>query len=216
MSQALNIDATLRENTGTGAARALRRSGSVPAIIYGAADPPLAVVFNARALWHVSRQSHFLTSMIVVNVGGKSIQALVRDVQRHVVTGKPLHLDLLRVTPTMELVVETPVIFINSDSCPGIKTGGVLNVIRRTLEVRCQVALIPDQIVIDLANVQSGQSIHISSVTLPDGVVPTITDRDFTVASITAPSGMTSEEETEADAAEEETSEEETEEQESS
>ncbi|MEM7047750.1 MAG: 50S ribosomal protein L25/general stress protein Ctc [Pseudomonadota bacterium] len=204
IQQAIELHAQPRDRTGTGATRALRREGRLPAIIYGGKGQATPITLTAHAVTMASRSRSFMTSMVAIKMGNETIQVLVRDLQRDVVTGTPIHADLLRVTAATELVVEVPVVFLNADICPGIKVGGVLNVVRRDLEVRCQVSRIPEQIEIDLAEVIAGQSIHISAVSLPEGVAPTITDRDFTIATIAAPSGI-SEDTADEDAEQEDT-----------
>ena len=189
MSDTIELSATLRDRVGKGSARASRREGQVPAVIYGDKKPPLSISVESKILERLFNQSGFFTHIFEIDVDGKKHRALARDAQLHPVKDTVMHVDFLRVSARTQVTVEIPVVFLNEDTCPGIKTGGVLNIVRRAIEVTCPANAIPESIELDLGAVQAGESVHISAVTLPDGVVPTITDRDFTVCSIAAPSG---------------------------
>lgn len=189
MSDTIELSAALRDRVGKGSARASRREGQVPAVIYGDKKPPLSISVESKILERLFNQSGFFTHIFEIDVDGKKHRALARDAQLHPVKDTVMHVDFLRVSARTQVTVEIPVVFLNEDTCPGIKTGGVLNIVRRAIEVTCPANAIPESIELDLGAVQAGESVHISAVTLPDGVVPTITDRDFTVCSIAAPSG---------------------------
>ena len=189
MSDTIELSAALRDRVGKGSARASRREGQVPAVIYGDKKPPLSISVESKILERLFNQSGFFTHIFEIDVDGKKHRALARDAQLHPVKDTVMHVDFLRVSAHTQVTVEIPVVFLNEDTCPGIKTGGVLNIVRRAIEVTCPANAIPESIELDLGAVQAGESVHISAVTLPDGVVPTITDRDFTVCSIAAPSG---------------------------
>ena len=189
MSDTIELSAALRDRVGKGSARASRREGQVPAVIYGDKKPPLSISVESKVLERLFNQSGFFTHIFEIDVDGKKHRTLARDAQLHPVKDTVMHVDFLRVSARTQVTVEIPVVFLNEDTCPGIKTGGVLNIVRRTVEVTCPANAIPESIELDLGAVQAGESVHISAVTLPDGVVPTITDRDFTVCSIAAPSG---------------------------
>ncbi len=200
MGAPLELSATTREPSGTGGARAVRGNGKVPGIVYGGSEPPLPV---ALPFVEVSRRilgGGFLTSVITLDVEGKAIRVIPRDYQLDPLRDMPLHVDFLRITAASILTVEIPVHFINEEESPGLKRGGVLNVVRHAIEVTCPAEEIPNQIVCDLAGLDINDSVHISAVSLPDRVEPTIRDRDFTIATIAAPAGL-KEELAEAEAA---------------
>ena len=185
------LNATARDRGGKGAARQARRDGLVPGVIYGGKQPAQMVSFNAREFGlFFNRTPDLASTVIEVKLDGESIRVLARDVQLHPVTDVPLHVDLLRLTGDHEIRVEVAVHFVNEATCPGIKKGGVLNVVRHEVELICAPDAIPQSITVDLANAQIGDSIHISAVELPKGTRPAITDRDFTIATIAAPAGL--------------------------
>jgi large subunit ribosomal protein L25 len=184
---------TVRETVGKGSARATRREGRVPAVIYGDGKVPLAISIERKQLVRDMSTGNFLTTIYDVKVGTESNRVLPRDVQLHPVTDIPEHVDFLRIGAETTVAVEVTVEFINEDDCPGLRAGGVLNVVRYAVEVLCRPDLIPNSIVVDLAGTQLGDSLHISAVSLPDGVTPTITDRDFTIATIAAPTAVVDE-----------------------
>ena len=192
MSDQLTLSAEAREGVGKGASRFLRREGRVPAVIYGNKEAPTGIHIEEKALMKALMTGHFMNSVIMVDVGGATIRTVSKDVQFHVVSGRPLHADFLRISEHSEIHVNVPVKFIDETLSPGIKRGAVLNIVRHDLELICDAALIPDEIQISLKGLDVGDSIHISSVTLPVGAKSAITDRDFTIATIVAPSGMKS------------------------
>jgi large subunit ribosomal protein L25 len=181
------MPATAREKVGKGSARATRREGRGPAVIYGDGKPPLSITVERKQLVRNLDTGSFFTSIYDVQVDGDGNRVLPRDVQFHPVTDIPLHVDFLRIGANTMVDVEVPVEFINEDSSPGLRAGGVLNVVRHAVEVTCRPDVIPNSIVVDLAGSEMGDSLHISAVQLPEGVTPTIADRDFTIATIAAP-----------------------------
>ncbi len=218
MSDALHLPAETRERAGKGASRALRREGRVPAVIYGGKEEPTLIHVEAKELVRQLGTGHFMNSIVMIDVGGKSVRTLPKDVAFHPVNDQPLHVDFFRLSKDSKIEVNIPVVFINEESSPGLKKGGVLNVVRHELELVCESDKIPDEIQIDVTGLEVGDSIHISTVVLPTGSVSAITDRDFTIATIVAPSALKSQdggaegEEDEVETAEEEVGEEETEE----
>ena len=194
MSDQLTLSAEARERAGKGASRALRREGRVPAVIYGNNEEPTTVHLEEKALMKALHTGHFMNSVVMVGVGGKDVRTLPKDVSFHPVTDRPLHVDFLRISEHAKVTVNVPVHFINELAAPGIKRGGVLNVVRHELELVCDAAEIPDEIAVDLTGFEVGDSIHISAVTLPKGVTSVISDRDYTIATIVAPSALKSSE----------------------
>jgi large subunit ribosomal protein L25 len=192
MSDALTLPAETRERAGKGASRELRRNGRVPAVIYGGKEEPTPIHVEAKELARQLGTGHFMNSIVMIDVGGKSVRAIPKDVAMHPVTDRPIHVDFLRLSKDSKIQVAVPVVFINEEDSPGLKKGGVLNVVRHELELVCESDKIPDDIQIDVTGLEVGDSIHISSVNLPDGSVSAITDRDFTIATIVAPSAMKS------------------------
>ena len=200
MSEALKLSAEARDRAGKGASRAMRRDGRVPAVIYGNKLDPKSIHIEEKVLVKMLKTGHFLNSVIEIDVGGKIEKTLPRDVQFNVVSDRPIHVDFLRLGKDAKVTVSVPVRFVDEDKSPGIKKGAVLNIVRHEVEVTCPSNAIPDDLVASLAGLDVGASLHISAFHLPDGVVPTITDRDFTVATIAAPSALRSAE-SEADEA---------------
>ena len=190
MSEALTLPAELRERAGKGASRELRRDGRVPAVIYGGKEEPLAIHVEAKELVRQLGTGHFMNSIVMIEVGGKTVRAIPKDVALHPVSDRPLHADFLRLSKDAKITVEVPVVFVNEDASPGLKKGGVLNVVRHELELVCESDKIPDEIALDVTGLDLGDSIHISQVTLPAGSESAITDRDFTIATIVAPSAL--------------------------
>lgn len=203
MSDNFVLSATARERVGKGSARAARREGQIPAVIYGDKKAPLSINLNGREMVKLINQPGFFTNVYDVELDGKKHQVLPRDVQFHPVTDVPLHFDLLRVGANTEVTIEVPVEFINEDLCPGLKVGGVLNVVRYTVEIVCTPDKMPDSLTIDLDGWDVGSSIHISAVDMPEGARPAIDDRDFTVATIASPSGGVKDEDEEGEEGEE-------------
>ncbi len=195
MSQAsYELKAEAREQVGKGSARAVRRDGKVPAVIYGDKQPPLAIALSYKEIFYKIHGGGFLTTVATIDVDGKKIQVLPKDYQLDSVRDFPMHVDFLRVGKNTLVSVDIPVHFINEEKSPGIKRGGVLNVVRHEVEFLCPANAIPEFITIDLDGTEIGQSLHISSVKLPEGVKPVISDRDFTIATIAGSSAMKSEE----------------------
>ena len=193
MSDTLNLPAETRERAGKGASRALRREGRVPAVVYGGKEEPLAIHVEEKLLVKRLSTGHFLNSIIEIEVDGKKLRTLPKDVAFHPVTDRPLHADFLRLSKDSTVHVNVPVLFINEEGSPGLKRGGVLNIVRHELELICEADKIPEDIQIDVTGLDIGDSIHISYVKLPQGSTSAITDRDFTIATIIAPSGLRSE-----------------------
>lgn len=194
MSDTLTLPAETREQAGKGASRALRREGRVPAVVYGGNEDPVAIHVEEKLLIKQLGTGHFFNSIVEVEVGGKKLRTLPKDVAFHPVTDRPLHADFLRLSANSTVHVEVPVLFINEAASPGLKRGGVLNIVRHELELVCEADKIPEDIQIDVTGLDVGASIHISHVALPAGSKSAITDRDFTIATIVAPSGLRSEE----------------------
>jgi large subunit ribosomal protein L25 len=190
MSEALTLPAELRERAGKGASRELRRDGRVPAVIYGGKEEPTPIHVEERALRRQLGTGHFMNSIVMVEVGGKAVRTIPKDVTLHPVSDRPLHVDFFRLSTDAKIQVAVPVVFVNEEESPGLKKGGVLNVVRHDLELVCESDKIPDEIVLDVTGLDIGDSIHISHVSLPEGSVSAITDRDFTIATIVAPSAM--------------------------
>lgn len=190
MSDLLTLSAEQREKAGKGASRALRREGRVPAVIYGNKQEPAAIHVEERELNKLLGTGHFMNSLIMVEIDGKAVRTLPKDVAFHPVTDRPLHVDFLRLSKDATVDVSVPVLFVNEEASPGLKRGGVLNVVRHELELICDAARIPDEIEIDVTGLDVGDSIHISSVKLPEGSESAITDRDYTIATVVAPSAL--------------------------
>lgn len=195
MSEQLTLPAEARQRAGKGASRALRREGRVPAVIYGEKQEPLSIHLEEKLLVKTMSNGHFMNTVVMVDVGGKPNRTLPKDVQFHPVTSRPIHVDFLRIGEHAQVNVNVPVNFVDEEESPGLKRGGVLNVVRHDLELICDAARIPDQITISLAGLDIGDAIHISQVSLPEGSKSAIDDRDFTVATVVAPSAMKAEEE---------------------
>ncbi len=199
MSDITTISASERERVGKGSARAARRAGLVPAVIYGDKKDPVGITMHSREVTRIVHQPGIYGRLLEIDVAGTKSTVLTRDIQFHPVTDNILHMDFLRVSQSATVAVAVAVEFINEDKCPGIKVGGVLNVVRYEVELNCPATAIPEKITIDLEGVKIGDSIHISAIPLPDGVTPTITDRDFTVATLASPGGGVKNEDDEAE-----------------
>ena len=206
MAELTELKATAREGTGKIANRALRAQKMVPGVVYGGETAPANVALEYRNVLQHYQTGHFLSTVYLLDIDGKKERVIPRDVQVDPVRDFPTHVDFLRVGRSSRIDVDVPVQFINEDASPGLKRGGVLNIVRHTIEFSCPADAIPEKITIDLTGLDIGDSLHISAVTLPAGITPTITDRDFTVATIAGAAAMRSDAETEA-AAEEEKSE---------
>ncbi len=199
MAEYTIIAAERRERAGKGPARAARRAGRVPGVIYGAKKDPSLVTLDPREMSRELRTGAFLATVYDVQTGADKERVLPRDVQFDPVTDRVLHVDFLRVSETSTVTVQVPVNFLNEEESPGLKRGGLLNVVRHEIEMTCRADAIPSGVDVDLTGLDIGDSIHISMISLPDGVAPTITDRDFTVATVAAPTVVTEEEEEEAE-----------------
>ena len=193
MSEALTLPAETRERAGKGASRALRREGRVPAVVYGGKEEPLSVHVEEKELRRQLGTGHFFNSVVEVEVGGKKVRTLPKDVAFHPVTDRPLHVDFLRISKDAKVHVNVPVIFINEDASPGLKKGGVLNIVHHSLDLVCEADKIPDDITIDVTGLDVGDSIHINNITLPAGSVDGSHEADLTIATIVAPSALKSE-----------------------
>ena len=190
MRDALSLPAEARERAGKGASRALRREGRVPAVIYGGKEEPTPIHIEEKELVKQMNTGHFMNSIVNVEVGGQSVRTLPKDVALHPVSDRPTHVDFLRLSKDAKIEVQIPVVFINEEESPGLKKGGVLNIVRHELDLVCRSDAIPDQIEIDVTGKEVGDSLHISEVTLPDGAESAITDRDYTIATLVAPSAL--------------------------
>ncbi|MDQ2878821.1 MAG: 50S ribosomal protein L25/general stress protein Ctc [Pseudomonadota bacterium] len=193
MSDQMTLAAETREQVGKGASRSLRRSGRVPAVIYGNKQDPQSIHIEEKALMRLLMTGHFMNSVVMVDAGGKAVRTLPKDVSFDVVTERPLHVDFLRISEHATVHVNVPVVFTDEEESKGIKRGGVLNVVRHELELICDAADIPAEITISLKGTDVGDSIHISDVKLPKGSTSAIDDRDFTIATLVAPSALKSE-----------------------
>jgi large subunit ribosomal protein L25 len=195
MSEQLTLPAEARDRAGKGASRALRRDGRVPAVVYGEKKEPLSIHVEEKLLSKMLHTGHFMNSVIMIDLKGKAHRTLPKAVDFHPVTSRPIHVDFLRIGEHTKVSVAVPVRFDNEEDSPGLKRGGVLNVVQHELELVCDAAHIPNEIHIDLAGLEIGDSIHIGQVKLPEGVTAANQEEDFTVATIVAPSAMKAEEE---------------------
>jgi large subunit ribosomal protein L25 len=190
MSEQLTLSAEKRERAGKGASRAIRREGRVPAVIYGDRQEPLSIHVEEKALVKALSTGHFMNAIAMIDVAGSQLRTLPKDVQFHPVSDRPIHVDFFRIGEHSQVHVNVPVRFVNEEEAPGLARGGVLNVVRHDLELVCDAASIPEEVVIDLTGYEIGDSIHISAVQLPKGSNSAIDDRDFTIATVVAPSAM--------------------------
>ena len=190
MSEQLTLSAETRDRAGKGASRHLRREGRVPAVVYGNNEEALSIHLEEKALVKALSSGHFMNSVVMIEAGAAPVRTLPKDVQFHPVTDRPLHVDFLRISEHAKVHVSVPIHFVDEDRSKGIKRGGVLNQVRHDLELICDAAEIPEEIVISLAGLDIGDSLHISAVALPKGVESAITDRDFTIATIVPSSGV--------------------------
>tara|TARA_B100000575_G_scaffold293553_1_gene305375 strand:- start:1157 stop:1909 length:753 start_codon:yes stop_codon:yes gene_type:complete len=182
-----NLKATKREKLSTGSNNKLRAEGFIPAILYGGKDPNQNISINKKDLSNIIYSETFLSKVLELEIDGKKEKVIPREVAFHVVSEEPIHIDFMRIITGKKIILEIPVKFINHPDSPGLKRGGVLNIVRRKVELKCPGENIPDEIIVDLAGTDIGTSIKISSVKLPENVIPTITDRDFVVATVAAP-----------------------------
>jgi len=197
MATAASLKVEKRPEVGKGQSRSLRREGKTPAIIYGDEKKPVAIAINTQDLNLELRKPGFLTRLLDLKLGEEIVRVLPQDIALHPVNDNAEHVDFLRVNENTKVTIEIPVSFINEENCPGIKRGGILNVTRYNVEVVCPVTNIPEKFEFDLTDLEIGDSIHFSDTQIDENVAPTITDRDFTIASIAAPSVITESEEAE-------------------
>ena len=182
-----NLKATKREDLSSGSNNKLRAKGFIPAILYGGKDQNQNISVSKKEISNIINTETFLSKVLELDIDGKKEKVIPRDVAYHVVSEEPMHIDFMRIVSGKKIILEIPVKFINHPDSPGLKRGGVLNIVRRKVELKCPAENIPDEIVVDLAGTDIGTSIKISSVKLPENVIPTITDRDFVVATVAAP-----------------------------
>ncbi|MEQ8369773.1 MAG: 50S ribosomal protein L25/general stress protein Ctc [Alphaproteobacteria bacterium] len=190
MAELVGLAAEPRERTGKGGARAVRRGGRVPAIVYGDNKLVENISLDSVALFKAMHQPGFFSTLFEISLGAQKVQVVPRDVQLDPVNDQPIHADFLRVGANTRITVQVPVHFINEDESIGLTRGGVLNIVRHEVAIVASAGNLPHELVIDLAGLDIGDSVHISSVTLPEGARPEITDRDFTIATIAAPTVM--------------------------
>ena len=182
-----NLKAIKRENTSTGSNNKLRSDGFIPAVLYGGKDANQNISIQIKEIKNLINSDTFLSKVLEIDIDGKKEKVIPRDVAYNVVSEEPIHIDFMRIVSGKKIILEIPVKFINHPDSPGLKRGGVLNIVRRKVELKCPAESIPDEIIVDLVGTDIGTSIKISSVNLPENVVPTITDRDFVVATVAAP-----------------------------
>ena len=200
MAQVTTMTAEVRERAGKGPARATRRAGRVPAVIYGNKMDSVLISLDPVDLAHQLTGPGFFSRVFDVKVNGETHRVLARDLQTDPVTDRPLHVDFMRFSATTRINVDVQVLFRNEEDSPGLKRGGVLNVVRHAVEMICAPDRIPESITVDLTGLDIGDSVHISDISLPEDVQLTITDRDFTIATVVAPSALKTVEEEEAEA----------------
>ena len=185
-----SIEANIRDNSTKGQLNAIRNSGNVPAIIYGGKDKNQKISISKKLLKTFIEKENFFSNIINLNVDGSNQNVLPREIKYHILTDEPIHVDFLRVLPGVKIKIEIPVNFINHEKSPGLKKGGVLNIVRRKVELKCPSEKIPENLTLDLDGVDIGESFKISSVNLDPEVVPTIQGRDFVIATLAAPTVM--------------------------
>ena len=185
-----NLKAIKRENNSTGSNNKLRSQGLIPAILYGGKDANQNISINKKDLKNLVDSDTFLSKVLELDIDGKKEKVIPRDVAFHVVSEEPIHIDFMRIVAGKKIILEIPVKFINHPDSPGLKRGGVLNIVRRKVELKCPGENIPNEIVVDLTGTDIGTSIKISSVKLEENVTPTITDRDFVIATVASPTVM--------------------------
>ena len=185
-----SIDANIRNTKTKGELSALRNNGNIPAIIYGGEAQNEKISISKKLLKSLIEKENFLSNIVTLNVDGKSQNVLPKEIIYHIISDEPIHVDFLRVVPGLKIKIEVPVQFINHEKSPGLKRGGVLNIVRRKVELRCPSEKIPESLVIDLDGVEIGESFKISSINLETDVEPTIRGRDFVIATLAAPTVM--------------------------
>ena len=185
-----SLEANIRNNSTKGQLNALRNTGDVPAIIYGGEDQNEKISVSKKLLKVLIEQKNFFSNIITLNIAGKPQNVLPREIKYHILNDEPIHVDFLRVLPGVKIKIEVPVNFINHEKSPGLKRGGVLNIVRRKIELKCPSEKIPESITLDLDGIDIGESFKISSVNLESEVLPTIQGRDFVIATLAAPTVM--------------------------
>ena len=185
-----SLEANIRDNSTKGKLNAIRNNGNVPAIVYGGKDQNQKISISKKLLKILIEKKNFLSNIITLNINGNSQNVLPREVKYHILSDEPTHVDFLRVLPGVKIKIEVPVSFINHEKSPGLKRGGVLNIVRRKVELKCTSEKIPENLVVDLDGVDIGQSFKISSIKLDSEVSPTIQGRDFVIATLAAPTVM--------------------------
>jgi len=185
-----NLKATKRKTATSGELKKLRDSGLIPGILYGGKDPNAKISIEKKIIKNILNSDSFLSSVLDLDLDGNKLKVIPRDVAYNVISDEPIHIDLMRVVPGTKIVLEIPVKFINNSDCPGLKVGGVLNIVRRKVELKCPAENIPEEIIVDLKGLEIGTSIKISSIKLPENVTPTIIGRDFVIATVAAPTIM--------------------------
>jgi len=194
------LEAEIRSTKTKADLNKLRASGSVPGVLYGDIEKNISLSVKKNTLDHFLKTTNFKSRVINISLDGKEYQVLPRDIEFDKISNQPIHVDFQKLSANTKVVVWIPVKFLNEDTCPGLKMGGVLNIVRRKVELDCPADKIPSELIVDLAKREIGESIHISAIELPDGVTPTIKDRDFTIATVAAPT-VVKEPEPSADAA---------------
>lgn len=190
MAELIELKASAREGTGKMANRVLRAQKMVPAVVYGGEADPENVALEYKAVWQNYQTGHFLSTVYLLDVNGKKQRVIPRDIQVDPVRDFPIHVDFMRVSQTSRIDVDVPVHFVNEEASPGLKRGGVLNIVRHTIELSCPADAIPESITVDLTGLQIGDSVHISHIKLPAGITPVIAGRDFTVATVAGSSAL--------------------------
>ena len=185
-----NLKATKRETATAGQLNKLRDSGFIPGILYGGKDANAKISIEKKLIKNILKSESFLSSVLDLDLDGNKLKVIPRDVAYNVISDDPIHIDFMRVVPGTKIILEIPVKFINNSDCPGLKVGGVLNIVRRKVELKCPAENIPEEIIVDLSGLEIGTSIKISSIKLPENVNPTIIGRDFVIATVAAPTIM--------------------------
>lgn len=187
MAKENKLSIEIRDSTGKSAVKKIIAAGKIPSVLYGLKEKPLTISINRMTVQKELKAGGFLTKIFSLDMDGKVSLAIPRDVQFHPISDLPVHVDFLRLGADSKVLVDIPTIFINHELSPGLKKGGVLNIVRRTVQINCPANNIPEEIVFDLEGLEIGDAIHISATKLPEGAEPTITDRDFTIGTVAAP-----------------------------
>lgn len=192
MPETISLSAEMRARAGKGAARAIRRAGRIPGVVYGGGQEPVAISLEPQELGRAIARRGFFATLVDLALDGAVQRTVAREVQYHPVTDKPLHVDFMRVSPTSKVTVTVPVVFVNHEQSIGLRRGGILNIVRHGIDLKCPVESIPDHLTVSLEGLDIGDSVHIDAIALPEGCIPSI-GRDFTIASV-APSSAVREE----------------------